>query len=778
MIKINISKKITTYTLAAALSFSCFAFNPLSNAAIPNAVIMEEQIFGKWGYVIHDKIDGISSSPCAEITNFYETNIAVDSHVTIPDKIDNYPVVSISKTTFNGNSTVNEVNIPTSVKHIDDHFLDGSQIRFILLDESMTFSKEEKNKLTLLSYSGTDTNIEVPDSIGGYIVTNIYNYVFSNNNNIKSIKLPDTINYFGMRVFANSSLEQINIPASLKIIPTGTFSGCTALSNVDFHESIIVDKKQFENNQIVFPEYLRSCEATTGSTSLEPATVNLNQWNFKVTCDSESESYSAEVISYNYLNDTTISDTNKKAEVVIPDSLLEIPVIKIGDNFWSDCNTGGIDLVSITFPTDLEVLRPFSLKNPSALRTVNFKSENIEILSNMFKGTGIEEITLKGSCTIGANAFSSCENLKKILITGDSENIKISNRAFYDCMSLEEIVLPDNSDIDVGSMAFRNCSALKEFTVNGNVSVSSNAFGGCGSLETVRISGNANLLTNAFPDNKALTSIFVDTNNTLDGSAFKGCSNLVNINSITVFDSQNDKLTPELESFVLNNFNGAEDVGFINLYIQSQANKIVSEYTDSSMSDIQKAKILHDWVCNKVSYENEEPNALKNRNDGSIFMNDSTICEGYAKGYNLLLKAAGIESYYVHNSNHAWNIIKLGNHYFHSDTTWDDGDEISHDWFLKSDAEISSETYAHSSWSFITLSPLHNTTNIIPECKYSMGDLNTDGEVSIADMVFLNRYILGSIQLDSDNYILSDLNFDGETDCFDLICMRKMLVNN
>lgn len=51
-------------------------------------------------------------------------------------------------------------------------------------------------------------------------------------------------------------------------------------------------------------------------------------------------------------------------------------------------------------------------------------------------------------------------------------------------------------------------------------------------------------------------------------------------------------------------------------------------------------------------------------------MNDSTICEGYAKGYNLLLKAAGIESFYVHSNSHAWNIVKLGNQYFHVDTTW------------------------------------------------------------------------------------------------------------
>lgn len=420
------------------------------------------------------------------------------------------------------------------------------------------------------------------------------------------------------------------------------------------------------------------------------------------------------------------------------------------------------------------------MDNPSELKSVTINAKNITIESNMFENTGIEEITLHGSCNIEEKSFSECENLKKITITGVAENIKIANQAFLNCTALEEISFPDNSDVEIKTFAFRNCISLKDVKINGNAVIMANAFRNCDNLETISISGNAQLSTNAFLDNKALTNIFVDTNNTLDGSAFNGCLNLMKINSVTAFDNQNNNLVPELESFILNNFNGAENVGFINLYIQSQADKIVSEYTNDNMSDIQKAKVLHDWICNKVNFDNEDPDNPKTQNDGSVFMNDSTICEGYAKGYDLLLKAAGIESCYVHSSSHAWNIVKLGNQYFHVDTTWDDGDKISYEWFLKSDSEISSETSSHSKWSTAILSPLHNSdVNLfLPECKYSMGDINTDGKTNVADLVVLNRYILGNVQLDSDNYILSDLNFDGTTNSFDMVCMRKLILNN
>ena len=55
-----------------------------------------------------------------------------------------------------------------------------------------------------------------------------------------------------------------------------------------------------------------------------------------------------------------------------------------------------------------------------------------------------------------------------------------------------------------------------------------------------------------------------------------------------------------------------------------------------------------------------------------------------------------------------------------------------------------------------------------------MGDVNTDGDINIADMVKLESYLLGKEQPD-ENLVLSDLNFDGNTDVFDMIQMRKKI---
>ena len=81
----------------------------------------------------------------------------------------------------------------------------------------------------------------------------------------------------------------------------------------------------------------------------------------------------------------------------------------------------------------------------------------------------------------------------------------------------------------------------------------------------------------------------------------------------------------------------------------------------------------------------------------------------------------------------------------------------------------------HASWKTAVMSSLHEfQDNITPECPYSMGDMNIDGNVNVADAVKLERYILNAEKPDN-NIILSDLNFDGVTDAFDMIEMRKKL---
>ena len=145
------------------------------------------------------------------------------------------------------------------------------------------------------------------------------------------------------------------------------------------------------------------------------------------------------------------------------------------------------------------------------------------------------------------------------------------------------------------------------------------------------------------------------------------------------------------------------------------------------------------------------------------------------------MQAANIESYNIGSQTHAWNMIKLGNHYFHVDVTWDDGTgtgNYGYGYFLLSDNEIKAKgETVHASWGLIT-SPLFNYQYFWPwpSATYAMGDLNMDSTVDNQDVKILQDYILAKITLNSSQATLSDLNFDGQINGVDLSALRQKVL--
>ena len=96
---------------------------------------------------------------------------------------------------------------------------------------------------------------------------------------------------------------------------------------------------------------------------------------------------------------------------------------------------------------------------------------------------------------------------------------------------------------------------------------------------------------------------------------------------------------------------------------------------------------------------------------------------------------------------------------------------------MKSDDEMRNSDEYHASWKTYIPSSLHSfqQEKALPECSYSMGDINQDNSINVADLVAMNKYILNSGN-DYDSYVLADLTFDGFVDSFDLVTLRQMLI--
>lgn len=630
-------------------------------------------------------------------------------------------------------------------------------------DMSFEVKDENPDELILTEYNGTAETLIVPECIGAYTVTAIGDEVFKDNAVVKNIELPDTINYFGSEVFRNSAIVSVNIPKSLVVIPSYSFNNCSELETVIFHDNILLmNNTAFKKTDIEVPlelyDHVTDKFVKTSNFSFYDSMYDDVNWSYIIT----SEYGNIDVCLYEYKGNAT--------DIVAPDCIMGIPVTTV--------NCGKIE-------------------SSKPIKSAYFP-KTITKFSASFSGSEIEEITLPDIDTIPAGAFINCANLKTINFQNNPESFTIGAGAFKNCNidfipcpeSCSNITIEDSAfentpikevkidfDSSIGVDAFRDCSALSYVELN-NTHVNSRAFRDCSVLEDVTITGDSVLEEMSFYNCEYLKNILLSDLNISMVNAVYNCPEFMTINNQNAFDAETGDFNEDLKKFIFDNFSGVDEVGFVNLYVQAQADKITDEITSDNMSDVQKIKAIHDWICKNTVYDDGLLGDRKNHNDASVLMNDSTVCEGYARIANILYNSAGIESYYISGIGHAWNIVKVGNDYFHIDTTWDDGEEISYDWFMKSDDEMRESGGNHAEWKTYIPSSLHSFQKgkSLPECKYSMGDVNQDNSINVADLVTLNNIILGISTGDNIDYVLADLTFDGLVDSFDLLEIRQLLI--
>jgi hypothetical protein len=259
-----------------------------------------------------------------------------------------------------------------------------------------------------------------------------------------------------------------------------------------------------------------------------------------------------------------------------------------------------------------------------------------------------------------------------------------------------------------------------------------------------------------------------------NGNNLYRCSSLETINNIDPFNADGSP-KPEFLGFIKRNMNNVDDNPLINKYVTYCVKETAKDIIRDSMTDMEKVKAIHDHICGMVSYDTGNEDDLKNHNDASVFLNETTVCDGYSRAMNLLLHKVGIDSCLVHTPTHSWVVVEIGGHYFHVDPTWDDGEKIDYDWFMKADSEIKDEP-SHKNWHIAFPSALHSFQwENVPECKELMGDVNSDGVVDGNDAsAVLRSYAKASAgNAPETDSILSDYNFDGRSDARDAAAILK-----
>lgn len=189
--------------------------------------------------------------------------------------------------------------------------------------------------------------------------------------------------------------------------------------------------------------------------------------------------------------------------------------------------------------------------------------------------------------------------------------------------------------------------------------------------------------------------------------------------------------------------------------LQEEITQEVEKYMDLIVglsSDYEKELILHDAIAHKVTYAyDENHNAQQERwahTIEGIFSEKyySAVCEGYAKAFQLLLNAAGIENVYVvgkaSGQGHAWNQVKIDEEWYNVDLTWNDSKDqkiyryfnLADDVFGRNHVPFSNEyevTPKVGEWSYLVnkcISKNYSYENMgeakeNPSCKVGLGKI-------------------------------------------------------
>ncbi len=134
--------------------------------------------------------------------------------------------------------------------------------------------------------------------------------------------------------------------------------------------------------------------------------------------------------------------------------------------------------------------------------------------------------------------------------------------------------------------------------------------------------------------------------------------------------------------------------------------ELATELHLTALSDIEAVIAVHDYLIQNTVYD--EASAASGSTDVShyaegLLLNGKAVCSGYASTFQLLMKLAGIKCEYVSNDGHAWNLVQIGEEWYHIDVTWDDpvpdqGRIVNYNHFMLTDAEIAA-IGGHNNWS-------------------------------------------------------------------------------
>ena len=400
----------------------------------------------------------------------------------------------------------------------------------------MLFTFDEQNKTaSLLSYTGTNTVVDIPERVGA-ILSDTKTMHFADVNEIMALTSSE-VDMFHLFRFANitSSLGNagnqllfswvsesenasaknitVEFPSQCEIsydfyvqnmLPLGEMGGAGLLAPAYELAFGFVNSLTLEvDGEIVEPNPSAIIDAMSGNISegyfnklisIGSATTQeeLSQYQSYFPIKYTNITYSTAVVGNNYVVSGIFEDVQ-----VFPQSVEQINLPSTLTNIGNGAFEGTTWLDNIT-------------TNSNGIATAKDGQTKYYIKA---PNTTITSVDLSGVKVIAGGAFEDCSQLAGTITIPQGQTV-VGSHTFDGCASISKIILPD-SVTRIGDYVFYGCISLTEISLSDNLTnISSFAFTGCNSLTTIVIPSSVTSISELpFHSCSGLTNISVDDNN-------------------------------------------------------------------------------------------------------------------------------------------------------------------------------------------------------------------------------------------------------------------------
>ncbi len=373
--------------------------------------------------------------------------------------------------------------------------------------------------LQLEFYHGRDTVVKVPDHIDGLPVRMIGPDVFFSNGRIESVDIPSTVTGLSAQAFCGCvglkevhlltdalttipmscfmqcpSLETFEVPWGVTTIEQQAFSGCTSLREVTFVSP--------STTQVIGPMAFRGCTSLT-SITLPPTLKELGAEAFGGCTALKTIAFESVP---DFLSNEALANCSWLETMVVPEGWSKFPqdlggsadavtvVYQVQDN-------GTAMLVHIEKGTQTSIVIPSTIAsyNVTAIGDQAFMNNDV-----------VESVSFESPCrvkSLAREAFRNCTALRSFTVPASVESV--GPACFQGCFLLGSVTFDTKRLTEIPVQCFSGCSALQAIAVpEGVTRVGEQAFLGC------KVLGDL---------------VLPDSVSAIDSKAFKDCENLATV---------------------------------------------------------------------------------------------------------------------------------------------------------------------------------------------------------------------------------------------------------